>query len=207
MKKKLAFTGNQPSVESCQLLTFSHQKKVFFLLFAFFVLTFSACRKDDHDHEQELITTVRLIFTPTGGGTPVEFQFVDMDGDGGNAPIITNGVLNANTAYSLAVSMLNESVNPAENITDEIRNEGKEHQLFYVIQSGLNLTIAYNDNDADNKPIGLLCNAATGDASSGTLTVVLRHQPNKNAANVATGDITNAGGETDAEVTFDVVIQ
>jgi len=35
----------------------------------------------------------------------------------------------------------------------------------------------------------------------------LRHQPNKSGDNVASGDITNAGGETDIEVTFDVTIE
>jgi hypothetical protein len=35
----------------------------------------------------------------------------------------------------------------------------------------------------------------------------LRHLLNKNAAGVSTGDITNAGGSTDAEVTFPIVVE
>ena len=42
---------------------------------------------------------------------------------------------------------------------------------------------------------------------SGTITVTLRHEPNKDAAGVSSGDIANAGGETDIEVTFNVEIQ
>jgi hypothetical protein len=36
---------------------------------------------------------------------------------------------------------------------------------------------------------------------------VLRHQPNKNGSNVNTGDITNAGGESDVDISFDVVVK
>lgn len=177
------------------------------LIIGVFIL--SSCRKDqhDHEHEQELITTVRLVFTPLGGGAPAEFKFVDLDGIGGNPPTVFNDTLSANTNYSMEVFLLNESVTPAEDITTEVRNEGTAHQLFYTPQSGLNLVITYNDSDARGKPIGLLCNASTGAASSGTLKVTLRHEPNKNAANVSAGDMTNAGGETDVEVTFEVVIE
>ncbi len=174
------------------------------------MLTVTGCKKEDghaHDNEQELITTVNVVFTPTGGGTPVTFSFVDLDGDGGNSPVVTNGTLTANTSYTVATTFLNESETPAEDITEEVRAEGKEHQVFYQVQSGLNLGITYNDADTDNRPIGLINTATSGSASSGTLTVTLRHEPNKTAANVSNGDITNAGGETDVEVTFNVTIQ
>ena len=37
--------------------------------------------------------------------------------------------------------------------------------------------------------------------------MTLRHEPAKDASGVAAGDITNAGGETDIEVTFDVTVE
>jgi len=40
------------------------------------------------------------------------------------------------------------------------------------------------------------------DPGEGGLRITLRHEPNKTAAGVQNGDITNAGGETDIEVTF-----
>jgi len=53
-----------------------------------------------------------------------------------------------------------------------------------------------------------LANTLTTDAAgSGTITVILRHEPDKGASGVNDGDITNAGGETDIEVTFDVTVQ
>ena len=65
----------------------------------------------------------------------------------------------------------------------------------------------YEDEDGDGNPIGLETTMITGDPSTGTLTVILRHEPDKNADGVSDGDITNAGGETDIEVDFPVVIK
>ena len=69
------------------------------------------------------------------------------------------------------------------------------------------VNIAYNDLDEEGKPIGLSTVLTTGEMGSGTITVTLRHEPNKDAAGVSSGDIANAGGETDIEVTFNVEIQ
>ena len=41
---------------------------------------------------------------------------------------------------------------------------------------------------------------------NGTITVILRHEPDKDASGVSNGDITNAGGETDIEVVFNVEV-
>jgi hypothetical protein len=47
----------------------------------------------------------------------------------------------------------------------------------------------------------------TENAGTGKLKIVLRHKPDKNASGVANGNIANAGGETDIEVEYNVVIQ
>jgi hypothetical protein len=47
----------------------------------------------------------------------------------------------------------------------------------------------------------------TGAAAAGTVVVILRHEPLKSAAGVATGSITNAGGATDAQVTYPVQVK
>ncbi len=172
------------------------------------VVSLTSCEKDDPDipNEEELITTLIYTLTPDGGGTAIEFRFTDLDGDGGDAPIISNGTLAANTTYSGAVTLLNEAETPAENITEEVEEEDEEHQLFFTIISA-NATVAYADADADGNPVGLATTVTTTGASTGTLTITLRHEPNKDGANVSSGDITNAGGETDIEVTFDVTVQ
>lgn len=171
-------------------------------------LTITSCTVDEPvmPNEEEIITTLRYVLTPTGGGDAVVFEFQDLDGDGGNQPIFSEGTLAANTTYTGSVELLNEAVSPVEDITVEIKAEAEEHQFFYETTAA-NLTIGYNDSDANNQPVGLETAVNTGAATTGTIKITLRHEPIKSAANVATGDIANAGGETDIEVTFNVTIQ
>jgi hypothetical protein len=108
------------------------------------------------------------------------------------------------------LELLNELEDPAEDITLEVAEEELEHQFFYETLFPTELSdvnIAYNDLDEEGNPIGLSTVLTTGEMGSGTITVTLRHEPNKDAAGVSSGDIANAGGETDIEVTFNVEIQ
>lgn len=165
-----------------------------------------SCSNDDNGpvNEEEVITTVTT--TLTGGGQVITLTSRDLDGDGPNAPTITvSGNLTANTTYAGEVSFLNETVSPADNITVEVEEEGVDHQVFYQLPSALG-TIAYTDVDLNGKPIGLAFTLTTGNAGTGNLTVTLRHLPNKSATGVAAGDITNAGGATDALVTYPVTV-
>ena len=56
-------------------------------------------------------------------------------------------------------------------------------------------------------PVGLSSTVTTTDAGSGNVTVVLRHEPDKSGDGVAAGDISNAGGEIDIEVTFAIDVE
>lgn len=170
-------------------------------------LIFSACKKDPViPNEEEVITTLTYTLTPDGGGAPIVLSFQDLDGDGGNAPVITGGTLTANTTYHGAMELLNELESPAEVITEEIEEEADEHQFFFQTTVG-GLTVAYDDQDVNGRPIGLASTLTTTGAGTGTLTITLRHQPDKAASGVSGGDITNAGGETDIEVNFNVDVQ
>lgn len=184
----------------------TNQVKLLGLLFLC-VLAFSACEKEPVIvNEEEVVTTLNYTLTPDGGGTAITLSFVDLDGDGGNAPTITGGTLAANQTYQGRMELLNALETPAEDITAEIEAEDEDHQFFF--QSTVpNLTVDYTDQDADGNPVGLSSTVSTGAAASGTLTVILRHEPNKSGTGVAGGDITNAGGETDIEVTFPIDVQ
>lgn len=173
------------------------------------VLFFTACDDDDPEpvNEEELITTLKMVFSPMAGGTSVTYQYKDIDGDGPQAPTITTGDLKANTAYDVAITVLNESETPAEDITEEIQEEDEDHQFFFQAAAGLNLSFTYKDKDSGNFPVGLQTGAQAGAASTGSLTVTLRHEPNKSASGVSAGNIANAGGETDIEVNFNVAIK
>ncbi len=167
--------------------------------------------KDEPDepvipNEEEVITTLNFTLTPDGGGTAVVLTFLDLDGDGGNDPTITGGTLDTNTTYNGSLELFNELESPAVDITEEVEGEALDHQFFFQTSIG-EINIAYDDMDANGNPIGLSTIITTNVASSGTITVILRHEPNKDASGASTGDITNAGGETDIEVTFNVDIQ
>lgn len=175
-----------------------------------FVLLFASSCKDDEIPEvpvqPELITTLTYTLTPEGGGDAVVLSFQDLDDDGPIAPITQNGTLQNTTTYNGVLTFLNESVDPSENITEEVEAEDEEHQVFFVTNNDF-VTVAYDDTDSDGNPIGLSSKLTTSQTGTTDLTITLRHEPNKAGENVSTGDITNAGGETDIEVTFNVEIE
>ena len=160
---------------------------------------------DDHDHgsEEELITTV--TYTLTSGSDVVTLAFQDLDGEGGAAGTFTptNGVvLKANTTYTGVIKLENETESPAEDITLEVKAEADEHEFFYSTNlSGV--TVEKTDTDGNGNPIGITSSLSTGSAGSGTMTVVLKHEPTK----PNNGTSANAGGSTDVEVTFSISVQ
>ena len=70
---------------------------------------FTACDSDDPEpvNEEELITTVELTFTNDNDASDVRTaSFTDLDGEGGNDPIIDNISLMADATYTLTVKFL-----------------------------------------------------------------------------------------------------
>lgn len=193
-------------------------KKINFLIpLLILAIVFTGCSDDDPPapvNEEEVITTMTITLTPSSGADII-LKTVDMDGEGGNDPIITvDGVetsqvtLATGTTYTGSIELLNETEDPAEDITEEVADEeADEHQFFYVIGSGLDVTTVYTDQDGDGKPVGVEFTLTANSVSSGDLTFILRHEPNKSASGVADGDITNADGETDIEETFSISVE
>jgi hypothetical protein len=172
------------------------------------VFTFSSCNNDDPIavNEEEVITTVTT--TLTSGSQTITMTSRDLDGDGPNAPVITvSGNLTVNTTYTGTVRFLNELVNPVDDITVEIKEEGDEHQLFFQTPQTIG-AFTYADADINGKPIGLAFILKTGTAAAtGNIVVTLRHEPLKSADGVAAGSITNAGGATDAQITYPIQVK
>ncbi|MFT6333733.1 MAG: hypothetical protein ACI86M_000990 [Saprospiraceae bacterium] len=178
------------------------------LAFVAILSIMTSCEKEDPyiPNQEELITTLTYTLTPMAGGDAIVLSFKDLDGDGGDAPIITGGALTANQEYMGTLNLLNESVTPTESISVEVKEEDDEHQFFF--QSSIaDVEITYTDMDADGNPLGLSTTLKTGDTGSGNLTIILRHEPIKTANGVSDGDITNAKGETDIEVIFSLDVQ
>jgi hypothetical protein len=175
-------------------------------IFAFAILL-TSCGDDDAPvliNEEEVITTVeyRLINTVDLNDVVV-FTSEDADGDGPDAPVITvTGPLMANSTYEGSVRFLNTTVTPPEDITVEVVEEGLEHEVFYT-SSLSSISVTKDDVDTANNPVGVQTTLNTGVAGTGDLTITLRHEPTKPNNNTLSG----AGGETDVEVIFSVVVQ
>ena len=165
-----------------------------------FSMLMTSCKKDhNHDEEGELITTVKLNFE--GGGETKTVTWKDADGDGGNQPVIESISLKPNTTYNVSVEFLDESKNPVEDITEEIKEEDDDHEVFYVKSSGLGLTITRLDKDSAGRDLGLLSTWVTTSNGTGSVQVVLKHKPGEKQL----GDDVSKG-ETDIEVNFPISI-
>ncbi|MDB5255340.1 MAG: hypothetical protein JWM14_35 [Chitinophagaceae bacterium] len=169
-----------------------------------------SCKKN-HDeapspqdqNETELITTVSLIIKDNGILVDT-FTFNDPDGAGGISPSAEHITLSMNKNYTCTLLLLDETKIPTDTTSLEIEEEKDVHQFFFHPSAGTNMTFAYVDYDDHGVPVGLQTTLATEAASTGTLTVVLKHQP---GVKPTSGNGNEALGETDVEVAFDVTIQ
>lgn len=176
------------------------------------LLVLASCSDDDDNlpapiNEEEVITTVTVTLTDEATNDVKTLQYRDLDGDGPTPPVITADNLSANASYLGSIEFLNELESPAEDITVEVVEEDDEHQVFFVPANALNVSTEYLDFDANNNPLGVQFRLTTTDVSTGNFSIILVHDGDKFAAGVADGDITNAGGETDIEANFTLVIE
>lgn len=194
-------------------------KSLFWNLSALLLLMFSwSCKEDNPANveepgpgEQELITTINVTLTPQGGGAAVTAQFKDLDGDGGNAPTISTLNLKAGVTYNGTIELLNETENPAGDITEEVMGEAEAHQFFFEARGGIvgRVTITYADKESDyvtntgtDHPVGLKFTVivTAGADVSGEFNIVLSHYD----AEPKNG--TDRSSETDVDVAFPVNI-
>lgn len=194
-----------------------------------------AGHEDDHGHEHhesEVITTVRLTFTPPGGGDAVVAAFTDPDGDGGMSGSADPIALVVGTTYELRVELLNELEDPAEDITAEVEEEAEEHQIFIsgsavegpatAADPQAQVLHAYADTESryganavgEDLPVGLVNTITARTAGTGTFAVMLRHLPELNGMPQKEADLAamvSAGealpGDVDASVEFQLTVQ
>ncbi|MDR0802599.1 hypothetical protein [Fluviicola sp.] len=180
------------------------------LILSLLCIALTACKKEKkqqvetppNPNEEEVITTFKIVFTDANGTLPsVEAGFVDIDGPGGNAPTVFDTIrLVPNATYNASITLLNENANPVQDITAEVEEEGTNHLFCFDISNGLAVAILRTDTDMNGLPIGLMSKWTTGNASTGTATIRLRHQPG-----VKNGQCNP--GETDIELNFHTIIQ
>lgn len=171
---------------------------------------FSACDKDDdkkEENEEEVITTVVLTFTQQGSTTPLVFTYDDPDGPGGSNPIINEIKLAPNKTYDVSIAFLNRTVNPVDNVTEEVEEESDAHRIYFEPSAGSNITVSNLDKDDNGQPLGLSSTWTTTTAATGTIKITLRHYT-ADPPNKAENDLVNsAKSSTDADPVFNVKIQ
>ena len=163
------------------------------------------------ENEEEVIDKVTLTFTPVDGGTTIVAVAADPDGPGPQDLVVEDISLAQNKTYGMSITL--ENTIEGEDITEEIREEDEDH-LFLFGWTGDIFTdpmgdgnidnrvdvVNYNDQDSNGLPVGLSTNWTVGaDGSSGTLRIVLKHQPEMKSA-----DSNFEDGGTDIDITWNV---
>lgn len=184
----------------------------FLAMLGFFVLS---CGTDDPpplEEEEEIITKVDLVFTSSTGQITLG-SAIDPDGEGPqNLNATDQIVLTPNTDYTLSIMLLNTIAN--EDITEEVKDEGEEHQFFFSWTEGLfasptgngNIdnpsdSVNYRDTDTNGLPVGIESFWSTGDSNSGTFRVLLKHQPGSKTSSSNSGT-----GDTDIDLTWPILV-
>lgn len=187
-----------------------------FLMLIFLTL-FVSCGPEDPEPEndEETITDITLFFDDASGNTLMT-KAVDADGDGPEDIVFDATLaLKASTEYTLRVEFFNGLAN--EDITEEVDEEGAEHQLFFGWSDGLfsqpegtgNIDDAsgqvnYSDSDENSLPIGLTTQWTTGTEvdTEFDFRIVLKHQPDIKSASSTAQD-----GESDVDLTFKLKLE
>lgn len=168
---------------------------IYFLLFTFVVI--SACK--DKQLEQEVITTIKVKLTDSTG-TAKTFTWEKKDPNSAAAPIVDTIKLAVNKVYTGELTIFNASVSPVEDLTQEIRDKKADH-LFVFRSASSSLKIAITDLDANQKPVGLTTTWIGQAISTGNINILLKHLPDKTAANPETT------GSTDIDAIFPIKVQ
>lgn len=173
-------------------------------------LLWASCKKEEKnvqppDPENEVITTVKLVATNNADITDISTAlWKDLTPNDGN-PDTSQATLKLkkDAVYTVSVLFLDETKNPAADITQEVSDRGNYHLICYAPSSGLNLSVIRTDKDSNSPAleIGLKSKFTTGAAGTGKLNVSLHHQPSgKNGTDCSIGS-------TDADVNFAVKVE
>ena len=192
-------------------------------IFVSFSLCLTSCEKEDPvpEVDQEVITDVTLLFSEVDESGEIVagsgFEVVARDAEGislGNFPEIdTIEGLEAGKKYLLQISLYNGIA--GEDVTVEVAEDDTEHQFYFLgstlVGETAFLSYEYNDEDSNAQPVGLRGYVTVGSPAiaTGTFRIVLRHDLNKTFEGSNDPNFENfeqAGGETDLDVTFQVIV-
>lgn len=195
------------------------QKLPFYaLIVSLFV--FTACEPEEPvvENDGEVITDVTLNFTELDAsgnpvGTPISFKASDPEGiEVGASPVVQTVSLMKGKTYRLDIEVFNAIEN--EDITEEILEEADEHQFYFLgsafVGSSAPLTYVYDDESGDLIGVrGIVTVASSPGFNNAQMRIVLRHDLDKNYPGANNPNFENfvmAGGETDLDITFPLVL-
>lgn len=189
------------------------------------MMLLQGCDSNDPVKEDvpELITEVTLVFTTDGGSTTVSVTATDPDGEGVQDMVVGSPIdLSVNKTYTMKIMLVNGLADPgsdAYDVSSEVAEEGDEHMFFFGWTNNIfsspagdgniddraglvNYSGGSDSNDANGLPLGLTTTWTTSAApASGTFRLMLKHQPGLKTASSGSNV-----GETDLDITFDVVV-
>ncbi len=193
-------------------------KKVSLYLLALVAFGFASCESEDPEKENdgEVITDVTLKFQELNAsnalvGSVLSFKASDPQGiEVGKTPTIQSISLAKGKKYQMTIEVTNAI--KGEDITQEILTEAAAHQFFFLGQVFDSSFFSIQYANAGGIALGLKT-TVTVSSSTGTnnsnMRVVLRHELNKSfpgASNPNFANFAQAGGETDLDLTFPVIL-
>ena len=193
-------------------------KKVSLYLLALVAFGFASCESEDPEKENdgEVITDVTLKFQELNAsnalvGSVLSFKASDPQGiEVGKTPTIQSISLAKGKKYQMTIEVTNAI--KGEDITQEILTEAAAHQFFFLGQVFDSSFFSIQYADAGGIALGLkttvTVSSSTGSNNS-NMRVVLRHELNKSfpgASNPNFANFAQAGGETDLDLTFPVIL-
>ncbi len=194
--------------------------KLYLIALALVPFAFSSCTSEDPvpENDGELITDVTLTFQEIDAsgnalGAPFDFKASDSEGiEIGSAPEVETVMLTKGKRYEMSIDVYNSVA--GEDITEEIRAEGDEHQFYFLgsaFTSSPFLSYEYNDDGAELIGLkGIVTVQQSTGVNTANIQLLLRHALDKNypgAENPNFQDYAKAGGETDLDITFPVVVE
>jgi hypothetical protein len=188
------------------------------------LLTLVACDSNDPEDEiideEEVITLVRLNFTPEQASRDT-LSFEARFDEARTLLSVDTLRLSSGITYNASVDLLNTLESPAEDISAEVREEAETHRFFYTLEGEAEpfITLFGFDADANSDPLGLtfkvqivdrIGGGVTSFGKTGTMAVKLRHYeedanlPTDKRADRDTSPDVPGIVSTDVDVTFPI---
>lgn len=184
----------------------------YLVLFFLFTIAFS-CKKVGDDlspmDDNELITSVEILFENEQYNNEFTVKALDRDGDG-VFEYIQPITLDRNSTYNLEISVFDDSKPKRVDVTEGIEEESDVHLFIYRVLPASIANFHSLNKDKNGLAFGRKAKITTKNNSSNKLQgaklqVLLKHQPPVNGKPVKNGD--EDLGSTDIDLSFDLMIK